>query len=110
MLTFILAAAFLVQVQPPKPEPITPQNIEVGQIGTIENLTVDKVLGIPNDRGLGQLVARSGRLGFFVDGYMVKGLARGKVLPKSQLWKVTDTVKLDGEDLYFIVPTKVPKK
>jgi hypothetical protein len=112
----VLVCPILAAAQDKKPEPITSENIEVGRVGTIEKLVVEKVLQVPDDPAkhpdLHLLVANFGTVRVMVQGYPV-AVGQGKTLPKDQLWKVDCILKDDfGERLkgcYMLKP-ETPKK
>lgn len=95
---------------PAKVEKITAENIVVGMIGTIDRLTVEDTLSNNN-----LMIAQFGTMRVLVEGYPTKGLGKGKILPKDQLWKVGEPLKSDatGHNLkgcYTITPEAAPKK
>jgi hypothetical protein len=105
MVSALLGLCFVVA----DPEKITPENIEVGKVGLFDALTVEKVIGQD------LIIVQSGRLRMQSYGYPSKDIGKGKVLSKSQVWRVTGVVKSDGSGnglagCYIIEPDKVQKK
>lgn len=110
---FLSCLVFTVPVlgQEKKPDKITPENIEVGKVGTIDRLEVEKVLDVDSKL----IIANFGTLRLQVDGYPAKGIGRGKILPADQLWRVDYIVKEDqtGNGLkgcYAIKPVEWKKE
>lgn len=93
-------------------EKITAENIAIGKLGRIDGLTVIEPL---NDT---DLAAHFGGLKVLVADYNAKGVGKGKVLPKDQVWRVTGILKSDTSgnhlaDCYIIVPSiakPIPKR
>lgn len=105
-----LVVACPVLAQDKKPEKITAENIEVGKVGTIDRLTVEKAF-----QDVDTIIARFDGIRVCIRGYPTKGIGKGKVLPKDQVWKVTDVIDRDtsGEGLsgcYLMRPEKKEKK
>jgi hypothetical protein len=99
-----------------KSEKITPENIEVGKVGVIEKLTVEKPLQADSTKIEDHMIiATFDGLRVLIIGYPAKGIGKGKILPKDQLWKVDHVLRGDatGELLagcYVLKPDKPKKK
>lgn len=96
-----------VNAQDKKPEEITPENIDVGKVGTIGRLEVRRLI----DSDKYPIVASFRTVTVLVTGYPTKGLGQGKVLPKDQLWLVKGVTDFDDalfppRGTYIITPAK----
>ena len=109
MFATALVACLFVAVQD-KPEKITPENIEVDKVGTIDRLVVEKAFG---DNGW--IIANFGTVRVVIMEYPSKGIGKGKILPKDQVW-IVDSVLQRGagtDDLagcYVLKPEKKKEK
>ncbi len=102
----VLLLATAVTAQDKKPEKITPENIEVGKVGTIDRLTVARIL----DSTKYPIVASFRTVTVLVTEYSSNGLGIGKVLPAGQLWLVKDVTDQEiagvPRGTYIITPAK----
>jgi hypothetical protein len=113
--TVVLFASLSVAGQEKKPEKLTAENIEIGKVGTIDKLTVEKTENSESTKLEDHIIiAGFDGLRVMIVGYSAKGIGKGKVLPKDQLWKVESILKMDstGEGLtgcYILRPHKIKK-
>lgn len=102
-----LVLALPVSAQDKKPEKITPENIDVGKVGTIDRLVVEKSFGDGK-----WIIANFGTVRVVIQEYLGTGIGRGKILPKDQVWVVESVLELNVEDLkgcYVLKPEKKKK-
>lgn len=111
-----LFVAVPVLAQDKKPDKITAENIEVGKVGLINKLTVEKTFN-PDSTDLDNhlIIANFDGLRVLIQGYSAKGIGKGKVLPSDQVWRVDCVMTVDrtGNGLvgaYCIKPEKDKKK
>jgi hypothetical protein len=83
---------FVATADDKKPGKITAENIEIGRVGTIDRLVVEKHLG--EDSNL--IIANFGAVRVMLEGYPSKGIGKGKVLPADLVWRVDSVLKSDG--------------